>query len=265
MINPLKDAVRHFVRQPGAIKKIAIVIGVIVLIIMAAAIYFGQDKTDTILVEKGDATGLQISDGSNDGAANSNLDMHSASGTGASSDNNASGTGAGQGSEGGSGKYIPIYIDVAGAVNKPMVVELSAGSRVFEAIAAAGGPAEDADMRYINRAAVLSDGDRVYIPNAAETAAGSSWPGSAGQSSAADAQAGFAGAAASGTADNGKININTADSAALQQLNGVGPSTAQKIIDYRDANGRFASPEEICNVSGIGTKTYAKLKAHITV
>ena len=65
--------------------------------------------------------------------------------------------------------------------------------------------------------------------------------------------------------DNSKVNINTADSAELQTLTGVGPATAEKIIAYRESNGRFASIEEIKNVSGIGDKTYEKLKDYITV
>ena len=70
---------------------------------------------------------------------------------------------------------------------------------------------------------------------------------------------------ASGRSSDGKININTADSTQLQELNGVGPATAEKIIDYRKQNGRFQSIEDIKNVSGIGDKTYEKLKDHIRV
>lgn len=68
-----------------------------------------------------------------------------------------------------------------------------------------------------------------------------------------------------GRSSDGKININTADSTQLQELNGVGPATAEKIIDYRKQNGRFQSIEDIKNVSGIGDKTYEKLKDHIRV
>jgi competence protein ComEA len=169
-----------------------------------------------------------------------------------------------------------VFVDVSGAVNAPDVYELRAGSRVNEAIIAAGGIAADADIRYINRAAVLNDGDRLYIPTRKEIDAGKPIPASAGlvpgapgavSDTATDGSSGTStgadGSTATGT--GAKININTSDSAALQVLNGVGPATAQKIIDYRDAHGAFAKIEDIKKVSGIGDKTFEKLKEHITV
>jgi competence protein ComEA len=148
-----------------------------------------------------------------------------------------------------------IYVDVSGAVNKPMVIELPAGSRVFDAIEAAGGPTERADTRHINRATPLNDGDRVYIPTEDEVADGVGVPSSAG----AD------GGAAPAASDGGKININTADAETLQQLTGVGPATAEKILDYRAQNGNFKTTEELQNVSGIGPKTFEKMREKITV
>jgi competence protein ComEA len=168
-----------------------------------------------------------------------------------------------------------VFVDVSGAVNSPDVYELRAGSRVNEAIIAAGGIAADADIRYINRAAVLNDGDRLYIPTRKEIDSGKPIPASAGlvagaPSAAPDAATDGASGSSpdtggSGTAAGAKININTSDSAALQTLNGVGPATAQKIIDYRDAHGAFAKIEDIKKVSGIGDKTFEKLKEYITV
>ncbi|MDR3225187.1 MAG: helix-hairpin-helix domain-containing protein [Clostridiales Family XIII bacterium] len=171
-----------------------------------------------------------------------------------------------------------VFIDVAGAVNSPDVYELDAGSRVNEAIVAAGGLSKDADTRYINKAVVLNDGDRIYIPTEKEVASGQPIPASAGLASGAPGAAtALAGAGASdagaspdagggGNTDAGAmININSADVAALQVLNGVGPVTAQKIVDYRTSNGAFAKIEDLKNVSGIGEKTFEKLKEHITV
>ncbi|MDR2610227.1 MAG: helix-hairpin-helix domain-containing protein [Clostridiales Family XIII bacterium] len=145
-----------------------------------------------------------------------------------------------------------IYVDVAGAVKHPGVVTMSAGSRVFQAIEAAGGETDDADTRAINLAAVLNDGEHIYVPTKNEAASGN-YPQGEIQGSAG------------GSGDNAKININTADSTALQQLNGVGPATAQKIIDYRNANGKFKTIEALKNVSGIGDKTFEKLKDAICV
>ena len=147
-----------------------------------------------------------------------------------------------------------IYVDVGGAVKTPMLAELPDGSRVDDAIKAAGGLKQEADMTSINRAEFLEDGQKVFIP---------SFP--------LDEDGNIIENASGGTADagsaavSGKVNINTADSTALQTLSGVGPATAQKIIDYRESNGRFSSVEDIKNVSGIGEKTYEKLKDSITI
>jgi competence protein ComEA len=148
-----------------------------------------------------------------------------------------------------------IFVDVAGAVRDPIVAELPAGSRVDDAIKAAGGLAADADMRTVNRATPLNDGDRVYIPAEGEAEAALAVP-----ESAATAAGGTPSAA-----QGGKVNINTADSDTLQTLNGVGPATAQKIIDHRESHGLFASVDDLTDVSGIGEKTLEKLRPYITV
>lgn len=150
----------------------------------------------------------------------------------------------------------PIVVDVGGAVKTPQVVELEADSRVADAISAAGGLKDNADTAGINQAAFLTDGEKVYIPVRGETVPGAA--SGSGQTSQM-AQAG------SGTDTGGKININTATSEELQTLNGVGPATAEKILDYRAANGGFKSLEDLKNVSGIGDKTFEKLKEHIMV
>ncbi|HML37321.1 MAG TPA: helix-hairpin-helix domain-containing protein [Bacillota bacterium] len=153
-------------------------------------------------------------------------------------------------------KEAVIMVDVAGAVASPRVVELPGGSRVFEAIEKAGGLTKDADTASINQAEFLTDGQKLYIPTGQEVKAGLN---GSGQSISANA-------GSPAQLNQPKlININTADSAALQQLNGVGPATAEKIIDYRNANGKFKTVEDIKNVSGIGAKTFEKFKDKITV
>lgn len=137
-----------------------------------------------------------------------------------------------------------IQVHVAGEVNKPGVYKLDDGSRIMDAVNAAGGFTEKADKNSLNLAKVLEDGEQVMI-NSTDSASQNTTQGS--------------------TTNNGKININTADLSQLQTLNGVGPSTAQKIIDYRNANGKFKAIEDIKKVSGIGDKTYEKFKDQICV
>ncbi|MCI7302596.1 MAG: helix-hairpin-helix domain-containing protein [Clostridiales Family XIII bacterium] len=142
-----------------------------------------------------------------------------------------------------------IMVDVGGAVNTPQVVELKAESRVADAVSAAGGLKSNADTAGINQAAFLSDGEKVYIPEKGETVSGLvDLPSSDGGSGA-----------------KSKVNINTATEVELQTLNGVGPATAKKIVDYRKSNGFFKKPEDLKNVNGIGDKTFEKLKEQIMV
>ena len=151
---------------------------------------------------------------------------------------------------------VMIMVDVAGAVMAPSVVELPEGSRVFEAVEKAGGLTKDADTGTINQDEILADGQKIYIPTKQEVKESTNGSGySVGSSSSSG----------SGSVRSGLININTADSAALQQLPGVGPATADKIISYRDENGKFKNIEDIKNVSGIGEKTFEKMKKKITV
>lgn len=147
-----------------------------------------------------------------------------------------------------------IYVDIGGEVVNPMVAELKEGSRVEDAIKAAGGVTEHADLTEINRAAFVEDGEKIYIPPLPVVLEDGTLHGEE-----------ITGERSMYAYSDGRININTADSDALQQLNGVGPATAEKIIDYREANGRFSSIEEIMNVSGIGEKTFEKFKDEIKV
>ena len=147
-----------------------------------------------------------------------------------------------------------IFVDIGGAVKNPMLAELPEGSRVDDAIQAAGGLRQEADMTNVNRAEFLVDGQKVFIPSYALDADGNIIEG--------DTTAASSGI---GADVSGKVNINTADSSQLQTLSGVGPATAQKIIDYRQSNGSFSNIEDIKNVSGIGDKTFEKLKDHITI
>ena len=139
-----------------------------------------------------------------------------------------------------------INVYVTGAVNKPDVYALPLNSIVKEAIAAAGGATADADLERINLALRLSDQMQIYVPRKGEAAP----PPNSG---------------AVPGAPTGKININTAPAEELDELNGIGPSLAKAIIDYRTANGPFKTIEEINDVKGIGDALFAKIKDSITV
>lgn len=148
-----------------------------------------------------------------------------------------------------------IIVDVGGAVNRPKVVELKSGSRVQDAIEAAGGLTEENDISKINRAATVNDGDKIYIPTKQEVESGG-YP-QAEENSVVKADA--------GAGSSGKVNINTASASQLQTISGIGPATAEKIIVFRNSNGKFKSIDDIKNVDGIGDKTFEKMKARITV
>ncbi len=151
-----------------------------------------------------------------------------------------------------------IYVDVQGAVQKPGVVVLPEGARVFQAIEAAGGLASLSDTAPLNLAQQLYDGDKLYVPFVGET--------ELAQNSAVAGLVDSAGYVSSvGSSGSGKININTATSEELQSLSGIGIVTAGKIIDYRAKNGKFTKPEDIKNVSGIGERTYENIKNDICV
>ena len=152
-----------------------------------------------------------------------------------------------------------IVIDVSGEVMVPSVYTLSEGARVYEAIETAGGLTENADTRNTNLAAPLSDGMKLYIPGKEDVAAEEKETGEAPGSRFINGNV-SPNANVSGSSTVGLININTANSTELQKLSGVGPVTADKIIAYRNDYGKFKTIEELMNVSGIGEKTFTKLK-----
>lgn len=149
----------------------------------------------------------------------------------------------------------PLRVYVSGAIRTPDVYTLPPGSIIKDAIALAGGPLADADLARINLAQELQDQQQIYVPLQDE--ATPLPPVSGGPALSISA------AASSSTA--GAVNINTASAEELDTLPGVGPAIAQRIIDYRQANGPFAAIEQIMEVRGIGEATFAKLRDRITV
>ena len=157
-----------------------------------------------------------------------------------------------------------IVVDVDGAVAHPGLYKLPADSRVQAALAAAGGLSPQADVHRINRAAKLHDGQKLYVLSQGESTpplAASSGQGCEGQA-CTSAEGGVAGSDPEG---QGLVNINTANATQLTQLPGVGPAIAQKIIDYRTANGPFTSVDDLTKVPGIGAAKLAQIKSHARV
>lgn len=151
----------------------------------------------------------------------------------------------------------PLRVDVIGAVVNPRVCTLPPGSIVADAIAAAGGPSADADLDRINRAIELQDGMQVYVPRRAQTPPVS--PIATSQTAPRPTSA--PARTAPTVAVTGRVNLNTATLDALDTLPGVGPKTAQLIVDGRP----YATVEDLLNVKGIGPATFAKLKDLVTV
>ena len=141
-----------------------------------------------------------------------------------------------------------LVVHVDGAVAAPGVYELPAGSRANDAVLAAGGGVEGADTSSINLAAPLADGEKVHVPLAGEASPAPS-----------------AGAGAAPEQASGPVNLNTAGVEELDALPGVGEATARAIIEDRERNGPFSSPEDLMRVSGIGEKKFEKLEAMVCV
>jgi competence protein ComEA len=154
---------------------------------------------------------------------------------------------------GAKGMPATVAVHVAGAVTHPGVVELRSGARVIDAVEAVGGASADADLDRLNLAAKVSDGQRVFVARA-----GQADPGAADGAGAGDDPSG-------GGAVDGKVNLNTATQAQLEELPGIGPTYAQAIIAERQRRGGFTSVNDLRSVHGIGDKRFAELAPLVTV
>ena len=185
-----------------------------------------------------------------------------------------------------------IVVHVAGAVKKPGVYHLPAGSRNDDAIQKAGGPTAEANTDGLNLASRVEDGSQLYLPTRkqhpeggadAPTTTSTSAPISAVSSPAtktsgksASKTAAQSGAKTAGGAKGGKggklsdpaqgtVNINTASAEELQRIPGIGPAMAERILDFRKQNGKFTAPEDMLQISGIGEKKFAKMQPFVRI
>lgn len=157
------------------------------------------------------------------------------------------------------------YVYVCGAVCVPGVYALEQGSRIYEALALAGGLTGEASVSAVNQAETVRDGQMIYIPTeeevqkgivlSAETASGGSWTDSSALGSGAD----------SSMDSDSRLNLNTATASELMTLPGIGQTKADSILAYREKHGEFSSVEEIMNVDGIKEGVYNRIKDSIKV
>lgn len=138
-----------------------------------------------------------------------------------------------------------LIVDISGEINKPGVYKIRPGTRIYELIEQAGGLSENANTDVINRASMVSDGQKIVIPSKKGSQATDNTDISSNVS--------------------GLVNINQADQNQLESIAGIGPSMAKRIIEYRSSNGYFGSIDELMNVKGIGTKKFDKIKAYVTI
>jgi competence protein ComEA len=139
-----------------------------------------------------------------------------------------------------------VVVQVAGAVRRPGVYRMGAGGRVNDAVRRAGGVKPQADLTQVNLAQKLEDGRQIIVPARTPVAAVAAAPGGAAPAPA------------------GPVNLNTATLEQLDSLDGIGPITAQHILDYRKAHGGFANVNELDNVPGIGPTTLTALRDEVT-
>lgn len=237
--------------------KYKLIFGILTVIV---CILFGCEKRGTVSFEELTATEAEpLPD-------ESGREKETAVGKTETDEASAGETAAGEPSAGeAEGNTLPpmeeevLVVHICGAVNSPGVYELPAGSRIYQAVLAAGGFLEEADRDFLNQAQMIGDGSRIYVPTKEEASL-------AGEGPQEFISGGLEGPAEGGTAaDSGLVNINTASLEELCGLSGIGSGKAESIINYRRENGDFHTIEEIMNVEGIKDGLFQKIKDRITV
>jgi competence protein ComEA len=182
------------------------------------------------------------------------------SAAGDSGTGSASASGGGDAATTGTAEATQVVVHVAGAVVSPGVRRLPPGSRVIDALDAAGGALPDADLPRVNLAALLVDGQQVYIPKPGEQPPMAAGAGAPGGGTAPGGAAGPGGAV-----PGALVDLNTATAEQLDTLPGVGPATAAAIIAHRDQHGPFTSVDQLLDVRGIGEAKLEQLRDLVAV
>lgn len=257
-----------FLTWPDALRSVRLVVrpsavaGILVVVLVAGAIFGlrwwrAEEASQPVPVASSEPARL----------ASEDQDSQAATGSGPSSPTATSQPG-GTAPPGGSatpegaappGDAAPqqVLVHVAGQVRSPGVVTLGVGARVLDAVEAAGGLTAEADTDRVNLARPVTDGERIWVPRPGEEVPEMIED----PAPAADPGAGPSG----GGGEEVRVDLNTADQAALEELPGVGPVTAAAIIQWRTDHGQFSSTDELLEVSGIGEATLEKLLPHVTL
>lgn len=227
------------------------VIGVLVsIVLVGGGIHMAQSMTPSEDIIATDATTAGPDAAAPAKSPKGTADTHKAGSSSPASNSQASASP--------SSTQTRIVVHVVGAVNSPGVFTLPQGARVSDALTAAGGTLRGAQTSDVNLARVLGDGEQVHIPAEGETPRAVHGPSHSNAPGGAER-----GAERSrrGTA----VNVNSASVTELEELPGIGPAIAQRIVEHRDAHGPFSSIEDLTEVSGIGDATVEKLRPEATV
>ena len=223
-----------------------------VVFVAAVAIAIGITMARGHGVDAGASASTAASQQATGDAAESGAQEHGEGATGPTGGGGADGAGGASSSTG--------MVHVVGEVSDPGVVELPAGSRVADAIEAAGGATEAAVLDVVNLARSVTDGEQVTVPDVALAESWRAGQSLAGGADSAGGPEGSGGNGAGGSASTGAVALNSATADDLETLPRIGPALAQRIVEWRDANGGFSSVDQLLEVPGIGAKTLDGLR-----